>query len=227
MGAKEINEMKRKSVLSTIIGMVVLLTCLTVKAQSNSSVEVRKFELAADFSTITYEAGQSEVGFGGRLAYNLNSHIALEAAGYLFPDCQFCSRRSGQTMEGLFGVKIGKRFDKWGIFGKARPGVISSSQGQFETQSLTTAATIPPSFFFTQKRLTNFAADIGGVVEFYPSKRIITRLDFGSTIIHYGRHTINFPVFDPVTGAFTLQPSTTPAQNRGTLQLMAGVGFRF
>jgi hypothetical protein len=69
--------------------------------------------------------------------------------------------------------------------------------------------------------------DVGGVVEFYPTKRIITRLDFGSTIIHYGPRTINFPIFNPATGDFTLQPSTVPAQNRGTLQFMAGVGFRF
>jgi hypothetical protein len=69
--------------------------------------------------------------------------------------------------------------------------------------------------------------DVGGVLEFYPTKRIITRLDFGSTIIHYGPRTINFPAFNPITGEFTSQQSTIPAQNRGTLQFMAGVGFRF
>ena len=220
--------MKNRIGLSALIGMSLLLISFAARAQSNSSVEVRKFEAAADFSTITFEAGQTELGLGGRLTYNLNSHIALEAAGYFFPhDCQFCGRHSGRTTEGLFGVKIGKRFDKWGIFGKARPGVISSGKGQFDVLALSTPLTNPLSLAFVEKRLTSFAADIGGVLEFYPSKRIITRMDFGSTIIHYGRRTTNFPVFDPVTGGFTLQPSTTPAQNRGTLQIMAGVGFRF
>lgn len=218
----------RNTILFCVITAISLLSSLQAGAQDNSSVEVRKFELAADFSTITFEAGQTELGLGGRLTYNLNSHFALEAAGYFFPhECDFCGRHSGRTTEGLFGVKIGKRFEKWGIFGKVRPGVISSSQGQLDIQSLGTPTTNPPSIAFVQRRLTTFAADVGGVLEFYPSKRIITRLDFGSTIIHYGRHTTNFPVFDPITGGFTLRPSTVPAQNRGTLQLMAGVGFRF
>jgi len=224
--------MKRKICLSAIIAVFLLLSSFAAKAQNNGSVDVRKFELAADFSTNTFEPGQTIVGLGGRLTYNLNSHFALEAAGYFFPqECQFCGRHTGRTTEGFFGVKIGKRFNKWGIFGKARPGVISSSQGQFDLVIGIPTTSPPsinlPSLFFVEKRLTTFAADVGGVVEFYPSKRIITRLDFGSTIIHYGPRTINFPVFNPATGGFTLQQSTVPAQNRGTLQFMAGVGFRF
>ena len=31
-----------------------------------------------------------------------------------------------------------------------------------------------------------FSMDVGGVVEFYPSRRIVTRLDIGDTIIRYG-----------------------------------------
>ena len=40
--------------------------------------------------------------------------------------------------------------------------------------------------------------DVGGVVEFYPSKRIVTRFDAGDTIIHFGRRNMNTIVFDPV-----------------------------
>ena len=29
-------------------------------------------------------------------------------------------------------MKVGKRFEKWGIFAKARPGAISFSQGAFD-----------------------------------------------------------------------------------------------
>jgi len=31
-----------------------------------------------------------------------------------------------------------------------------------------------------------FSMDVGGVVEFYPSRRIVTRPDIGDTIIRYG-----------------------------------------
>lgn len=226
--------MKSKFGSSTIIAIFLLFGSFVVNAQDNGSVAVRKFELAADFTTNTFDVADTVAGLGGRLTYNLNSHIALEAAGYFFPqECQFCNRHAGQTTEGFFGVKIGKRFHKWGIFGKARPGVISSSKGQFDLVVIGTQVFNPPSFVspssfaFVERRLTTVAVDVGGVVEFYPTKRIITRLDFGSNIIHYGPHTINYPSFNPLTGGFTLQQSTLPAQNRGTLQFMAGVGFRF
>jgi hypothetical protein len=224
--------MKSKFGSSTIIAILLFGSSAT-KAQDNGSVAVRKFELAAEFTTNTFDVADTVAGLGGRLTYNLNSHFALEGAGYFFPqECRGCGRHAGQTMEGFFGVKIGKRFNKWGIFGKARPGVMSSSKGKFDLVVIGIPTTSPPSLSFpsldfVEKRLTTFAMDVGGVVEFYPTKRIITRLDFGSTIIHYGPRTINFPVFDPVTGGFTSQRSTVPAQNRGTLQFMAGVGFRF
>ena len=70
--------------------------------------------------------------------------------------------------------------------------------------------------------------DVGGVVEYYPTKRIITRLDFGSTIIHYGPRTINFPAFDPITGELHFAAiNHTRAESAARLQFMAGVGFRF
>jgi hypothetical protein len=224
--------MKNKFHLSAIIAIFLLCVSFTAKAQDNGSVAVRKFELAADFSTNTFDVGRTFVGLGGRLTYNLNSHFALEAAGYFFPQECGCGRHAGHVTEGFFGVKAGKRFDKWGIFAKARPGLMSSSHGKFDIVTIGIPTTSPPSinfpsFTFVEKRLTTFAIDVGGVLEFYPTKRIITRLDFGSTIVHYGPRTIDFPVFNPVTGGFTPQRSTIPAQNRGTLQFIAGVGFRF
>jgi len=228
------DEMKNRFFFSLMIAILALLSSSPASAQDNSSVAVRKFELAADFTSLTFNPSRTEIGLGGRLTYNLNSKFALEGAAYFFPhDCNFCGRQSGQTTEGLLGVKVGKRFHKWGLFGKARPGVISSSKGKLDLVALSTPQTDPPSFgllptfVFTERRLTSFALDVGGVLEFYPSKRIVTRLDFGSTIIHYGKQTTRFASFNPLTGAFTLVPTTIPAQTGGTFQVVAGVGFRF
>jgi hypothetical protein len=222
--------MKRKITFAiTAIAACLLLAIIEVRAQST---DLPKFEVGADFSTITFNPGQTELGFGGRLTYNLNKHVALEGAGFFFPrKCQFCGRgNDGRITEGLFGVKVGKRFERWGIFGKVRPGVISFSQGKLDFVPTTG---IPPTglgafpFDFQFKRLTTPVVDVGGVVEFYPSKRIVTRLDFGNTIIHYGPRRSNIPVFDFTTGTYTLTPSTVPAQTRGSLQFTVGVGFRF
>jgi len=224
--------MKSKFGSSTVIAIFLLFGSFATKAQDNGSVAVRKFELAADFTTNTFDVAKTVVGLGGRLTYNLNSHFALEAAGYFFPTECGCYRHAGQSAEGFFGVKIGKRFNKWGIFGKARPGVMTSSKGKFDFVIIGQPVTSPPSLNFptidfVEKRLTTFAMDVGGVVEFYPTKRIVTRFDFGSTIIHHGPRTIDFVAFDPVSNVFTSQRATIEAQNRGTLQFMAGVGFRF
>ncbi len=219
--------MKRKTFFTLIaISIFGLLSPLTTRAQST---DLPKYEVAADFTSITFEPGQNRVGLGGRFTYNINKHFALEAAGYIFPDkCQFCEPHGGRITEGLFGVKVGKRFKKWGIFDKARPGVLNFSDGQFDFVAITTDPTFgTPIFNIKIRRLTTFVADVGGVLEFYPAKRIVTRLDFGTTIIHYPSPTNTVAIFDSTTGKDVLLPFRTPGETRGSFQIMAGVGFRF
>jgi hypothetical protein len=224
-------KMKRRQLftITAAMGICFLLSPLNTRAQS---ADTRKWEVGADFSSITFNAGKSEPGFGGRLTYNLNKHVALEAAGFFFPRrCSFCAgQQNGRISEGLFGVKAGKRFEKWGIFGKARPGLISFSDGKFNVVPITVNPPTGPGAFpfqFVTNRLTAPAVDLGAVLEFYPTKRIVTRIDLGNTLIHYSPQTTNFLFIDPATGKTTLGTSTIPAQNRGSLQIIAGVGFRF
>ena len=208
--------MKRKLLfIITAIGISLLLSPLNTRAQST---DMPKYEVAADFTSITFGPGDTKLGLGGRLTYNLNKHAALEAAGYFFPKkCEFCLKGRRNT-EGLFGVKVGKRFEKWGIFAKVRPGVLSIGDGQFDYVSITTNSPLGPIFNLKSRRLTAFVADVGGVLEYYPSKRIVTRLDFGNTIIRYPSRTNTFAVFDSTTGTYVLTPFKTPAETRGTIQ---------
>lgn len=209
-----------------LIALIFLLP-LQVLAQTQ---ELPKFEVAGEFTTLEREGfGQrrTEPGIGGRFTYNLNEMFSLEAAGYFFPKRCFQCRNGGTITEGLAGVKVGKRFEKWGIFAKARPGAISFSQGTFDIRQ-----TIPPPegpfpFFFELHRLTTFAMDVGGVVEFYPSKRIVTRFDVGNTVVHFRRRNAGTVLFDPVTGIATVVPITIPARTSHTFQFMTSVGFRF
>jgi hypothetical protein len=205
------------------VGICFLLSPLDTRAQST---EIPKYELAAEFSSLTLNPEHTEPGLGGRFTYNLNKHVALEAAGYFFPhSCQFCS--TGRITEGLFGVKAGKRFQKWGIFGKARPGLASLSKGSFTLVPIGGGGVFP--FRVESRRLTNFALDVGGVLEFYPSRRIVTRFDFGDTMIRFGQRTGGFQLItDPITGVTTLgAPIISPAYTGHTFQFTAGVGLRF
>ena len=217
----------------TLVGLLLMVFSSPVaKAQSE---EVPKFELAAQFTSITkpdFNNGATEPVFGGTFTFNLNRSVALEAVGNFFPhSCRFCGRgpvagdNSGNISQGLFGVKAGKRFDKWGIFAKGRPGVVSFSEG--DSKYVNTGAGGPFPFALQQKRLTNFALDAGGVLEFYPSKRLVTRFEAGDTMIHYRERQSNFLTFDPTTGAGSLVPFTTRSEVRHNFQFSAGVGWRF
>ena len=216
--------MLRRSISFASLISLFLFLSISVQAQSDDQP---KFEVGIDFSSITKDTfdSRTEAGFGGRLTFNLNKNVALEAATYFFPHrCFNCDRANGTLTEGLFGVKIGKRFDKWGLFGKARPGFASFSAGKTEF-----VPNPPNPQFFTVEtsRVTSFALDLGAVLEFYPTKRIVTRFDAGDTMIHFPRQTTNFPVFDPSSGTYSFLPFTFPATMKHNFQFSAGVGFRF
>jgi hypothetical protein len=204
--------------------IVVFLMQSVAFAQSQ---EVPKFEVAAEFTTLERDrfSERTEPGFGGRFTYNLNRVFSLEAAGYFFPKRCFDCSNNGQMTEVVGGVKVGKRFGSWGLFGKARPGFVRFSEGEVNVIPDPTIPGFPFRFEFNP--LTAFATDLGGVLEFYPSKRIVTRFDAGDTIIHFNRRTFPGFRFDPVTQTYTVVPFPIPARTTHHFQFMASVGFRF
>jgi hypothetical protein len=110
---------------------VAAIVILLVQSQAFSqSQEVPKYEVAAEFTTFErdneYTGQRTEPGFGGRFTYNINRIFSIESAGYFFPKRCFDCVNPGRVTQVLGGVKVGKRFENWGIFAKVRPGVVSS-----------------------------------------------------------------------------------------------------
>ena len=215
--------MNRISFLAAVVCVFLLQSIALSQSQ-----DLPKFELAGEFTTIergNFSGSVTDPGIGGRFTYNLNKVFSLEAAGYFFPkgclDCQ----RNGRVTEVLGGVKIGKRFENWGIFGKARPGVVSFSEGDFEIVPTGGSGVLP--FRFETNALNGFATDFGGVLEFYPSKRIVTRFDAGDTMIYFPSRRRNFLQNDPTTGGLILVPFTIRARTIHHFQFMTSIGFRF
>ena len=206
--------------------VILLLSCAsTVKAQND---DPPRYEVGAEFSTITREdfsAIRAELGVGGRFTFNLNRDIALEGAGYFFPRSCFDCPNNGRVTEVVGGLKAGKRFEKWGLFAKVRPGFVNFSKGQFNILPNGSQPDFP--FTFQVKSLTNFATDVGGVLEFYPSRRIVTRFDAGDTIINIRERMRNDLRFDPVTNTFSLAPITVPGKTTHNFQFSASIGFRW
>lgn len=213
--------MNRRAMQLAIVCLLVFHSGVLAQSQ-----DVPKYEIAAEFISLerdSFGAQRAEPGVGARFTYNLNEMFAFEAAGYLFPDR--CCSNGGRMHQIVGGVKVGRRFEKWGFFAKARPGVVSFSQGEINVFRITPGGPFP--FDVEVNRTNHFAVDFGGVVEFYPTRRIVTRFDVGDTIIHFNRRTTNFLGVDVRTGMPLLVPVLRPARTTHNFQFIAGVGFRF
>ncbi|MBD0372387.1 MAG: outer membrane beta-barrel protein [Pyrinomonadaceae bacterium] len=190
-----------------------------------------RFEVGAQFSSITFEPEHTQPGLGGRFTYNFNDNIALEAELNYFPNDNgiiSSNRNNGRVTEGLFGVKAGKRFKNFGIFGKARPGFLSFSRG-FGDVVITgppPAGSVFPQSDFVPRRLTHTALDLGGVLEFYPSRRWVTRFDIGETLYRVRQTTFQSFAAGP-NNTVVVAPATIPSETRYSFQFSAGIGYRF
>jgi len=216
---------------SAVTFCVLLLLTLVLHGPVIAQSEESKIEVGAQFSVIGKGAGgvATDIGGGGRLTFNLTKYLALEGELNYFPSAGFDNVR---RFQGQFGVKSGLRLDRFGVFGKVRPGFINTKS------RFTTCRPCPPGVFCIQgcfpvdfrdaaaeflagpefpvatefSAATEFSLDVGGVVEFYPARRITMRFDVGDTIVNRRESLIFFPSGSSATHS---------------LQLGAGVGFRF
>src|SRR5678809_1096252 len=217
----------KESLMNRIFLLASLLCLLLIQSSVLAQTQdPPRYEVAAEFTTLNreaYDGVRVEPGVGARFTFNFNKTFAVEGAMHIsLNECPGCIN-PGRSGDLFAGVKVGKRYKSWGIFAKARPGIVNVGQLQY----VQTGTTGPFPFQAEIKGLDNFAADLGGVVEFYPSRRIVTRFDAGDTIIHFTRRTANGIIFDPTTGTYVLVPFTTPARTTHNFQFIASVGFRF
>jgi hypothetical protein len=198
----------------------------------------RRFEVGAQFTSMLVDQPTRlcggicltggdpivvEPGFGGRFTFNLTDNIAVEAEGnYYTRNRRELPNPSGHMFQGQFGAKVGKRFDKWGVFGKARPGFVGFTQVSelFRTREIV--------FFGRTFEVGEFrvvkdfypSVDVGGVLELYISSRWMARFDIGDTIIRYR---------EIQTNGFSLSEAIVrrPPETQHNLQVTSGIGFRF
>lgn len=191
------------------------------------TIRNQEFEIGGQFSRINFDSSpislslqeRTEPGVAGRFTYNINRTLALEAQLNFFPRREnlsdlnnFGLRPGGRVLQVLFGVKAGKRFAKFGFFAKARPGFVSFGESFKGTEAIEGLPIRRET-----ERLTHFAFDLGGVVEYYASRRTLVRFDIGDTIIRYRAQTLR------LFGTTVQQSGAT----RHNLQMSIGFGFRF
>jgi hypothetical protein len=210
--------------------LVAVVVCLfsagaNARAQSqNAPGDPPRYEVGIHFSSLTLTPSdlyRTEAGFGGRFTANLNGHVALEAETTYFPNRGRSgeSRAAGRAVQGLFGVKAGKRWERFGLFAKARPGFVSFSEGKLAPDPNFVTNGV---FGLRTERATHFAVDAGAVLELYVSRRWAARFDFGDTVIRYRGQTLQTNAPPPFPTTIILLDNT-----RHNFQFNAGIGFRF
>lgn len=144
--------------------------------------------------------------FGSNFGYNFTRAVAFDGT------LNFIPRQQGSKamVEGLFGVRMGVRTGHVGVFAKIRPGFI-----YYESAQPIRGAT-------AQSGLTRFAADLGGIVEYYPERSTTLRLDVGTTLVRY---LTNEP--DPRADALGSLLSTQYIVTQGNLQMAGSYMIRF
>jgi len=163
-------------------------------------------------------------GFGGRLGYRLSEYFTLEGEGNYFPRDSVLD--GGRKTQVFLGVKAGKRFEHVGVFAKARPGLVHYSRGDYQFAGACIAVFPQPIGCYQPSGTTSFAADVGGVFEYYPSKRTIIRFDAGDTIVRLApRNVVAFQTNPPTI--FSLVVVSVPKSTEHKFQSSIGFGFRF
>jgi hypothetical protein len=219
--------MKCKHALTTFAMLCLFSLCVVAQ----STVADHRFEVGAHVTAIDLSPIETLIdspigplrvegldvtttGFGGRFGYNVNDYVGVEAEVNYLPKKNFNEVFQSRRAQVFAGVKVGGRWEKFGAFVKARPGAMHFSEVPFHT----VCGQNPNSFSCQESSQTNFALDIGGIVEFYPSSRFIVRIDAGDTIINF-----------PQSGPTNLGTSTafTPGATTHNLQIGIGFGYRF
>src|SRR3954470_9428161 len=122
----------------------------------------QKYEIGAQFSgTHLHKIDEAPLGIGLRINRNITPILATDT------ELTYCPQNpSGNFGEIYFlaGGRIGASVDKIGVFGKLRAGVIHFGGDFFSLRLLDK---------------THPMLDAGAVVEYYPTHRVILRIDLG------------------------------------------------
>lgn len=161
--------------------LLVLLSILQVPVNAQ---DTPKFEIGTQYSALRIPSDRAGClgcmvfnhGFGARFVANLNRAIAIDSEFDFFPaeGSGATNVLGGRVTTTFLGVKAGYRTKRFGIFGKLRPGLQTYGRA---------LNSVSPTLQFGSRK--NFALDVGGVAEYYPSRRIAFRFDVGDTRIHF------------------------------------------
>ena len=182
-----------------------------------------RVEVAANLNMLRLsDFSGTRAGVGGRVSVDLTPAIALEGEVAFYPKDRIVQSASSSSegpyqiagnrrrTDALFGVKVGTRFDRVGVFAKARPGFTRLADRGTACEGPGCAVIL--MLIAPYRYQTEFAFEVGGGIELFPSARTVARFEVGDTLI---RHRSAAP---PCPGA---------ACTSHNLSTRLGIGYRF
>jgi hypothetical protein len=157
--------MKKRLLVVAVLPFVFLISGF----QSRLAAQDR-FELGAQLAFHHLpELGETPIGGGFRFTYNgYPPFLAFDSEINFFPTSS--TGNLGET-QAFFGLRAGVHVSRWGVYAKLRPGFVQFGGGGFP-QRLTGR--------------TNFALDLGGVIEYDIVPHIGLRWDLSDVMTHFG-----------------------------------------
>ncbi len=171
----------------TLLALSLLFT-MPALAQSN---EDRKLEVSGQLVVNDLaELETTDLGFGGRFGFRATSLLTFEGELNLFPsDIPEEVPVTSSRLEGLFGVKVGPRFNRFSVFGKVRPGFLQFGEAPGPIPCILIYP--PPLSCVLASGQTVFALDLGGGVELYPTDRSLVRFEVSDLMLQYEGPVLN------------------------------------
>jgi hypothetical protein len=155
----------------------------------------RRIEVAGGASILHLtRSDATAAGMTGRVSVDLTNWLSAEAEMTFFPSDDIIVRDSAlsadfgvghyrRRTDGFFGAKVGRRGARYGLFGKVRPGFTHLTNQGVRCIGEDCARIL--MLFAPDAYRTEFALDLGGGFEFYPSARTVARFEFGDTMIRH------------------------------------------
>lgn len=198
-----------------ILGATLLLVSIGGDARARD--HERRIEIGGHLAmTDQNQLDTTDLGFGGRFGAQVSSLFGIEGEVSFYPsDVPDGVPVTRSRLEGLFGVKVGPRLDRFSVFGKVRPGFVRFGSAPEPVACI--AIFPPPLNCILAGGETVLALDLGGGIELYPTERVVLRVDVSSLLLDYPG-----PAFARGREAFGEGGSW-----KGNLRLTFGAGLTF
>jgi hypothetical protein len=175
---------------------ILVLSLASSAAVAHAQAVEQRVEIGGQASVLRLsDVDTTNAGFGARLLFKVTDWLSIDGEVSFFPH----DKVVGPTMntpvgpmridsarrrtDGLVGIKVGTGRHRFGVFAKVRPGVTRLYDKR--TECVGNGCAVVLIRFAPNSYRTEFAVDLGGGVELYPSRRTVARAEIGDTVIRH------------------------------------------